>query len=278
MIHDVPPEDRENDMQSALIFAREAGSRQPRADLLILPEIPCGYSCPVDAARDLPLLAKETGHAVMIPCTGMTTEVGRTFYNSVAFAGTSGSIGEEYRKIILAPFGEYIPLERQMPFLRRIFPGVMPYVPGEKIVTYDLGKGRRAIPSLCYEAIFTEHTRRFVHQGGNVLVNMVNDGWFGKSKASVVHLSLALYRTVEYRIPMVRVTNSGVGVFVQATGEIVPGSKTPLFEKAATTFPLYIPEARSPYFRWGDLFLYGLSLCFVAILARDLFRGADRGL
>ncbi|MBN1662217.1 MAG: apolipoprotein N-acyltransferase [Deltaproteobacteria bacterium] len=261
---DVPPHDRGNDIKTALSLSHKAAVRYPGADLVVWPEIPLAYHCRAEAGRDVPPLAKETGKAFMLPCTSMIGDRGEAYYNSVIFFDKNGVAGEEYRKLILIPFGEYIPMERQFPFLRRMFPGVMPFVAGNRgEVSYDFGRGIRLMPSLCYEAIFTEHCRRFVGRGGNVLINMVDDAWFGKSPASVIHMSLAMFRSVEYRIPMVRVTNTGVGIFVQPTGEIVPGSQTPLFQKAATAHTLYIPPARSPYERWGDAFLYGLTGLFI---------------
>jgi len=264
IVPDVPANERDNDEKTALRISREAARLHPEADLVVWPELPLAYHCRTEAGRDIPPLAKVTGKAFMLPCTSMIGDQGEAYYNSVTFIHNDGVIGEEYRKLILVPFGEYLPLERQLPFLRKIFPGVMPFVAGNRgEVVYDLDKGRKLIPSLCYEAIFTEHTRRFVERGGNVLINMVDDAWFGKSPASVIHMSLALFRTVEYRIPLIRVTNSGVGIFVEPTGEIVPGSQTPLFQKAATAHTLYIPPERSPYQRWGDAFLYGLTALFI---------------
>lgn len=264
-ISSIPPEDRENDVKTAISMSRKAAHSYPGADLIVWPEMPLTYHCREEAGRDLPPLAKETSRAFMLPCTTMVGDKGEAYYNSVTFIDKNGREGEKYHKILLVPFGEYLPLERQFPFLRRIFPGVMPFVSGNNGVwIYDFGEGRKLIPSLCYEAIFTDHIRRFVERGGNVLINMVNDGWFGISHASVIHMSLALFRTVEFRIPLVRVTNSGVGIFVQPTGEIVPDSRTPLFQKAVTGHRLYIPPERSPYERWGKIFLYGLTALFVA--------------
>jgi apolipoprotein N-acyltransferase len=270
---DVPYGDGEKDMKSVLSFSREAARLSPRADLVVWPEIPLAYHCRSEAGRDLPPLAKETGKAFILPCTSMIGDKGEAYYNSVTFIDRDGVAGKEYRKLILVPFGEYIPLEREIPSLRRIFPGVMPFVKGDRgEVVYDLGQGRQLIPSLCYEAIFTAHIRRFVERGGNVLINMVDDAWFGKSPASKVHMSLALFRAVEYRIPLVRVTNSGVGICVQPTGEIVPRSQTHLFQKTTTVHMLYIPPGRSPYERWGDAFLYGLTLLCIVGLAWIYFR------
>ena len=263
-VQDVPPEDRHNNMASTLAFTRAAALQHPTAELVVLPELPCGDACANQTAGDIPPLAVETGRIFMVPCLGLSNEASRSSFNSVICVGKSGVISEEYRKQVLVPFGEYLPFESRFPWLRRLFPGVMYFQPGEKSVLFDLGQGRLAIPSLCYEAIFSGHIRRFVEKGGNLLVNMVDDGWFGNSGASVTHLSLALFRSVEFRIPLARVANSGISVCVQPTGEIVPGTRTLLFKKAVTEGRLYIPEERSPYTGWGDTLFRALSICWGA--------------
>ncbi len=268
---DFPLHDRNNDMSSALRLAREAALKYRGADLVALPEVPLGYSCSVEAVRDLPPLVKESGIAFLVPCTGLTGDTGGYYYNSALYVNRDGLPSEQYNKLVLTPFGEYLPLENHLTFLRTLFPGVMSFRPGTDIVLYDVGAGKKVIPALCYEAMFSAHCRKFVDRGGTVLVNMVNDAWFGASKASLAHLSVSVFRSIEFRIPMVRVTNSGIGIFVQPTGEIVPGSRTPLFEKALTSYPLYIPEQRSLYAQWGDLFLYGLTVICAMYIIRLIF-------
>jgi len=269
---DVPTLDRGNTITTVLAMSIEGARRSRGAELIVWPELPFAFDRQV-ANNDLPRLAQVAGKALLLPCITTAGDNGATHYSSVTFIGRDGTIGEEYRKLLLVPFGEYLPLEKRFPLMRKLFPGVLDFSAGtQDPVVYDLGEGRRLIPSLCYEAIFTGHTRRFVERGGNVLVNMVDDAWFGRSPASLVHLSMALFRTVEYRIPLVRVTNSGVGAFIQPTGEIVPGSQTPLFQKAATAHALFIPPERSFYSRFGDVFLHALTAALLLGLAYACLR------
>ncbi len=169
------------------------------------------------------------------------------------------------------PFGEYFPLSEVFPFLPKWFRFNRSYTPGNNYRVMNLG-GMGLIPSLCYESVFSSHTRRFIRNEGNLIVNMTNDGWWGRSDLPMVHMAVSIFRTVEYRVQMVRVTNSGVGAFVEATGEIVAGSMTPMFEEAVTSFPLFIPEERSPYFYLGDWFLWSLLVLFTADLIRHRFK------
>jgi apolipoprotein N-acyltransferase len=200
---------------------------------------------------------------VMTPCIQRVEDgdgVAR-YANSAVLIRPDGAHSPPYVKRILVPFSEYLPLEEALPFLRRLFPGAARYEAGKEMVLMDLpGKDVRVIPTICYESVFTRHIRKGVEAGGNLVVNMVDDAWFGPTAASAVHLALGVLRAVEYRVPLVRVTNSGDGVFVGASGRIVPGTRTPSFQTAITVRTLFTPDSRSPYARWGDAVLWGLTV------------------
>jgi apolipoprotein N-acyltransferase len=169
----------------------------------------------------------------------------------------------------LAPIVESLFWEEGFPLLRKIFPRSIGVLPGKEPKLFDVKPGVRVIPLICYEATDSSLTRRFVQRGGNVIVNLVDDTWFLKSLASEKHLSLALFRAVEFRVPVIRVTNSGIGAFIQADGRIVPGSRTALFEKTSGAFPVFIPAQRSFYAKYGNLFLVLLTIALAVALIRD---------
>ena len=50
---------------------------------------------------------------------------------------------------------------------------------------------------ICYESIFTKLAQERVQAGANLLVNISNDAWFGRSAAPRQHLELAVLRAVE---------------------------------------------------------------------------------
>ncbi len=77
--------------------------------------------------------------------------------------------------------------------------------------------------------------------GAQAFANVSNDAWFMSARAAELHLSLAVFRAVEQRRPLVRGTNSGFGAHIKATGEIVPGSLTPMNERAIRQATLHLP-------------------------------------
>jgi len=74
---------------------------------------------------------------------------------------------------------------------------------------------------ICYESAFPNLVRQFTKQGANVLVNLSNDSYFGRSEARVQHLSIARMRAVENRRFLIRATNDGFSAVIDPAGRIL---------------------------------------------------------
>jgi apolipoprotein N-acyltransferase len=131
----------------------------------------------------------------------------------------SGRLEAQYDKIILVPFGEYVPLSRFLWFVRKLVPSEGDFVPGDGPTLFALHDAHLAV-LICYEAIFPDFVRTMVARGADVLVNQTNDGWFGDSRAPVRHLAMAAVRAIENRVPLVRVANTGISAVVRPDGAI----------------------------------------------------------
>lgn len=261
-------------LQPIMQLSQQAMKKFPDGGLFVLPEIPYNPDCDDELYRDhLPALAKKSGKEFLVQCDKTLGKVWPQYFNSVKIISPVSDSDQRYDKMILFPFGEYVPGSAKFPFLNQMVPDFgRSYSPGREFTVFDLGKNIKAAPSLCYETVFSNHIREFIQRGANMIINMTDDAWWGESDLPMVHFALASFRAVEYRVPMARVTNAGVGAFVEATGEIVPGSLTPLFEETLSSFPLFVPETRSPYFYLGDVFLWGLLAFFVVDILRNRFR------
>jgi apolipoprotein N-acyltransferase len=135
-----------------------------------------------------------------------------------------------YDKEHLVPFGEYAPFGQDVPILSELLQGVGAFTPGTS--TSPLRAGRLAMGMLiCYESIFPELAQKRVETGANVLVNISNDAWFGRSAAPWQHLELAVLRAVEQQRFLLRATNTGVTALIDPRGRV--SHKTELFQEAA---------------------------------------------
>lgn len=176
-----------------------------------------------------------------------------------------------YEKEHLVPFGEYLPSFLDFPALEVLFQGVGAFAPGERTAPLKLGDLALGV-LICYETIFPELARERVAQGADILVNISNDAWFGRTSAPFQHLHQTVMRAVEENRWVLRATNTGITAVIDARGRIALSG--PLF--APWTAVASVPPVRETtfFFRHGEAVFWGAlatALIFVAapsVLAR----------
>src|ERR1019366_3356634 len=107
--------------------------------------------------------------------------------------------------------------------------------------------------------------RRFVAGGAEVLFNISNDGWFGKSAARAQHLSMVRMRAAENRRWILRSTNDGITATIDSAGRL-RGTLPPSIEATSYTGFSYV-QAKTVYTRFGDWFPL---LCATLAVMREL--------
>ena len=124
---------------------------------------------------------------------------------------------------------------------------------------------------ICFEAIFPELTQSMVRNGAQVLINITNDAWFGRSSAPYQHLSMVVFRAVESHRAVARAANTGVSAFVDPVGRLL--DETPLFEEASQSRELPLMSQRSFYTRYGDVFALGCILMSLVVYVTSFWSG-----
>ena len=183
--------------------------------------------------------------------------------NSAFLLGPDGSERGRSDKVHLVPFGEYVPLARLLPFVNKLVHGIGDFAPGQEIKPLKAADTPLGV-LVCYEAIFPELARAHVNSGSRVLVNITNDAWFGRSSAPYQHLSMAAFRAVETRTPLVRAANTGITSIIDQNGHIK--GMTSLFREAVMVGEVRPGSSSSLYLKIGDLFAQG-CLGLILLLA-----------
>jgi apolipoprotein N-acyltransferase len=143
-------------------------------------------------------------------------------YNSIYLIDHDGSVLSVYDKLHLVPFGEYLPFQDLMEKLgfvqlTRVQGG---FIPGTRRRAMEIPNAPRALPLICYEAIFPgDITTRDDRPGW--IINLTNDGWFGISTGPYQHLQQMRLRAVEEGLPVVRAANTGISAVIDPSGRIV---------------------------------------------------------
>jgi apolipoprotein N-acyltransferase len=130
-------------------------------------------------------------------------------------------------------------------------------IPGKEQTLFSFNGAKLGI-LICYESIFPDLTRREVNEGADVLVNITNDAWYGESSAPYQVLAMAAMRSVETKVPMVRVANTGISALIEPSGQIT--DRTPLFKRGTEIVNVSWRPVRTLYTMVGDLFA---EICFM---------------
>jgi apolipoprotein N-acyltransferase len=197
-------------------------------------------------------------------------------YNSAALLDASGRRVFAYDKIHLVAFGEYVPLRNWLTFAEKMTAEVGDFRAG---TTYAIGElaaaagvtGKFGVV-ICFEAVFPDLVRKFVLGGAELLVNISNDGWFGRSGAPAQHAAMARVRAIENRRWLLRATNTGETLVVDPYGRetvrLEPGVRGVL------TAGYDFRSDRTLYSRFGDWLAWLSTIVAAGMIAAAMRRGS----
>jgi len=165
--------------------------------------------------------------------------------------------GEVYNKRHLVPLGEYIPLRFLIEFFNKFV----------KIPMSDITSGDEAQPllvaagvpvgiSICFEEAFSRDVIKDLPEA-KILINVSNDAWFEDSIEPHQHHAIARMRALEAGRYMIRATNTGITSFIGPHGEVI--KRLPQFEVGVLKAEVQPLNGATPFVRWGDWLVVGLS-------------------
>ena len=145
------------------------------------------------------------------------------YFNSFSIFNHNLELVYNYNKIDLVPFGEFLPFEN---FLNKI---------GLKTITNNFGsftKGEnrkvaeiennsqkfKFLPLICYEIIYSGSLTK--KSNFDFILNISEDGWFGKSIGPKQHFVHSKFRAIETGKYVIRSANNGMSAIINPLGEI----------------------------------------------------------
>ncbi|HUJ32065.1 MAG TPA: apolipoprotein N-acyltransferase [Candidatus Acidoferrum sp.] len=244
----------------------EAAQKEP--GLIVWPEVPAPFSMQeMTFAERASRIARDGYSYLLVGVVDWKLDARRHYIasNSAVLLDPSGQRAFTYDKVHLVPFGEYVPLRRWIKFAGRLTADISDFTPGTEYRVGQLPGGKFGV-FICYEAIFPGEVRQFAAGGANLLINISNDGWFGRSAAPSQHLMMARVRAAENRRWLLRDTNNGYTVDVDPYGRIV--ARLPTDIRGELDAPYAFRSDLTPYARFGDWFSW---LCVLASLGLTAF-------
>ena len=145
------------------------------------------------------------------------------YFNSFSIFNNNLELVYNYNKINLVPFGEFLPFEK---FLNKI---------GLKTITnnfgsFTSGENRKVgeiksnsqklkfLPLICYEIIYSGSLKN--KSKFDLILNISEDGWFGKSIGPKQHFAHSKFRAIETGKYIIRSANNGITAIINPLGEI----------------------------------------------------------
>jgi apolipoprotein N-acyltransferase len=236
------------------------------ATLIIWPEVPAPFHFDRDhrfraGIIDLARLSRSFVLAGVVAHTPAGEPL-----NSAVLLDPAGNYVDRYDKMFLVPFGEFVP--PLFGFVNRITHEAGDFAPGKRLVVFPVR--RRGVGTfICYEAVFPHLVRRFADAGAQVLVNISNDGYFGRTAARQQHLKIVRMRAVENRRWILRSTNDGITAVIDPAGRVL--ERLPPFEPAALRTGFSYESKQTVYTRHGDWFVWLCAIIGAAALVACQF-------
>jgi len=145
------------------------------------------------------------------------------YFNSLSFFDHKLNVLHSYKKINLVPFGEFLPFEKIFKIigLKTITNNYQSYSKGEKREVIDINYNNlslKILPLICYEIIYSG--KIFIKSDFDYIINISEDGWFGKSIGPAQHLSHSTFRAIESGKYILRSTNNGTSAIINPVGFI----------------------------------------------------------
>lgn len=237
------------------------------ADLVIWPESATPFYFQEDGplATQVTAVAAETKTALLFGSPAYEIVNRRPRYlNSAFMLSPQAEVAGRSDKIHLVPFGEYVPLGRYLPFINKLVVGIGDFSPGT-VKPLPLGQNLVGV-LVCFEGIFPELARDYVREGSQLLINVTNDAWFGRSSAPEQHLAMTRFRALENRIWVARAANTGISALIAPSGRMT--LETPVFETLAVSGTVGLGAKPTLYTRFGDLLPMGCLLLGLAGLIK----------
>ena len=153
--------------------------------------------------------------------TNRLSEDSNRYFNSLVIVNNDFQILGEYQKQKLVPFGEFLPFENILSTfgLKKITEGYGSFVKGKyknNILLEDLN----ILPLICYEVIFPSLIQN-AEVGTNLVINISEDAWFGKTIGPDQHFAKSIFRAVESGSFFLRSANKGISAIINNKGVII---------------------------------------------------------
>ena len=181
---------------------------------------------------------------------------------------------QQYNKILLFPFGEYLPHRDIIPWHIIQADTANEYIPGNEYTIFKIAQSKFAV-TICWENIFPSLCREFVKKGAEFIINITNEARFGKSQAPYQMMVASVFRAVENSVYIARCANTGVSCIIDPFGRIIDRVKGPrgndIFVQGILSGTIIPSKSKTIYTRYGNFFAWICIIVTCLFVSLSLF-------
>ncbi|MBC8259645.1 MAG: apolipoprotein N-acyltransferase [SAR324 cluster bacterium] len=192
------------------------------------------------------------------------------FHGVSVLLGANGDVLGRYNKIFLIPFGETIPFSDWFPgiasWLNKYIANMSEFERGTDYTVFSLSEKIKLAAPICFDIFSPTVVRAMVGNGADLIANLSNLAWFGKTTASDNMVAVLRWRALENRVPVIFASNNGQSVFIGADGKNL-GQQLGLFEQGSLSTTIDL-QTRYSFFRENAEWIWGgfMFLFFVLLI------------
>ena len=145
----------------------------------------------------------------------------KNVFNSFSVYDNKLNLLSSYNKMNLVPFGEFLPFEKILKGigLKSLTNNYKSFSKGKQRKIIDIKKKSfsiKILPLICYEIIYSG--RLFDNPNFDLIINISEDGWFGKSIGPKQHFTHSIFRAIESGKYIARSSNNGIATIINPVG------------------------------------------------------------
>ena len=267
---------RQQNLESLLNDSRKALAELPQntstEKLLVWPEsvFPDAYFKSQNSRHRVSSFAQEHQANILFATVDWEpTQTGHKFYGVSVLVGKNGEVLGRYNKIFLIPFGEMIPFSDWFPgiaaWLRQNIANMSEFDRGSEYTVFSLADNTQLSAPICFDIFNPTVMRGMVRNGSDLVLNLSNLAWFGRTTASDNMVATLRWRAIENRVPVVFASNNGESLFIAANGKNM-SQQLGLFEEGTLTSTVQLQSQFSFYREYAEWVWSGFIFLFLLLL------------
>jgi len=257
-------EKNEREIINQLIDLSDPNNNKPT--IFVWPEgvITASYLDDIKKYKKLFLERFTKEHKIILGLNDIKYEDGVKIYNSLVVLDNELNLISLYHKNKLVPFGEFLPFEN---FLSKV--GLRKITNSYQSFSRDRNReiikinNLKILPLICYEIIYSGKLSK--NKDFDLLVNISEDGWFGKSIGPNQHFAHLIFRSIEEGKSSIRSTNNGISAFIDPLGRIINFKES---TKSGAFIVNQVPSLDNKTFfsQYGNNIFFNLLIIYIILI------------